>query len=93
MEKVSSWLNIGQKNINLNFILNEISHHSFTTKVDRVPADTIKNNIIIDLYRLLDSFDKTQDIKKQAYESGYFKVDEQDSSQLHLSWIGISQRI
>lgn len=58
MEKVSVWLNIDYENINLNFILNELSNHSFTTKVDREPADTIKNSIIIDLYRLLDGFDK-----------------------------------
>ena len=79
MERVSVWLNIDAENINLNFVLNELSNHSFTTKVDREPADTIKNSIIIDLYRLLDSFDKTKDIKKQAYKSGYFKVDERDS--------------
>ena len=79
MEKVSVWLNIDYENINLNFILNELSNHSFTTKVDREPADTIKNSIIIDLYRLLDGFDKTKDMKQQAYKSGYFKVDEQDT--------------
>ncbi|GEM_PF-131123 len=79
MEKVSVWLNIDEENINLNFILNELSNHSFTTKVDREPADTIKNSVIIDLYRLLDSFDKTNDIKQQAYKSGYFKVDELDA--------------
>lgn len=79
MEKVSVWLNIDEKNINLNFILNELSNYSFTTKVDREPAETIKNSIIIDLYRLLDGFDKAKDMKQQAYKSGYFKVDEQDS--------------
>lgn len=79
MEKVSVWLNIDEENINLNFILNELSNHSFTTKVDREPAETIKNSIIIDLYRLLDGFDKANDMKQQAYKSGYFKVDEQDS--------------
>jgi len=79
MEKVSVWLNIDKDNVNLNFILNELSHHSFTTKVDREPADTVKYSIITHLYQLLDSFDKNRDMKKQAYESGYFKVDEQDS--------------
>lgn len=67
IEKVSVWLNIDQKNINLNFILNELSHHNFMTKVDKEPADTIKNSIIIDLYRLLDSFDKTQDMRQRVH--------------------------
>ncbi|MEB3767092.1 GmrSD restriction endonuclease domain-containing protein [Acinetobacter sp. MD2] len=79
MEKVSVWLNIDSENLNLNFILNELSNHSFTTKVDKEPADTIKYSIITHLYQLLDSFDKARDMKQQAYESGYFKVDEQDS--------------
>lgn len=79
MEKVSVWLNIDKDNINLNFILNEIANYSFSTKVDKEPADTIKNSIVIHLYQLLDSFDKTKDLKQQAYDSGYFKVNVQDS--------------
>lgn len=79
MEKVSVWLGIDKENINLSFLLNELSNHTFTTKVDKEPADTIKYSIITHLYQLLDSFDKTKDMKQQAYESGYFKVDEQDS--------------
>ncbi|MDN5557173.1 MAG: DUF262 domain-containing protein, partial [Acinetobacter sp.] len=79
MEKVSVWLNIDKDNINLNFILNELVHHPFPNKVDGDVGDTIKYSIITNIYQLFDSFDKTKDIKQQAYESGYFKVDEQDS--------------
>lgn len=79
MEKVSVWLNIDQDNVNLSFILNELPHHPIPKKVDGEPGDTIKYSIITHLYQLLDGFDKTRDMKQQAYESGYFKVDEQDS--------------
>lgn len=79
MEKIGVWLNIDERNINLNFILNELPNLNFTTKVDREPANTVKNGIIINLYQLLETFDKTKDMKQQSYESGYFKVDEQDS--------------
>jgi uncharacterized protein with ParB-like and HNH nuclease domain len=81
MEKICVWLDIDKNNINLSFILNELANHSFSTnmKVDKESADTIKNSIIIHLYQLLDSFDKTKDLKIQAYNSGYFKVDDQDT--------------
>ncbi len=81
MEKMCVWLDIDRKNINLSFLLNELSNHTFSmnVKVDKESADTIKNSIIISLYQLLDGFDKSKDLKQQAYDSGYFKVDNQDT--------------
>ena len=79
IEKISTWLNIDKEQINLKFILNELSQQTFTTKVDNEPADAVKNSLIVHLYKILDDFDKSKDLKQQAYDSGYFKIDDQDT--------------
>lgn len=76
LDKLGVWLNVENESIDLKFMMNVVMHHAFNTKVNSQPADSIKASIIMQLLDVTNAFDKTKDLLPQAYQSGYFMIDD-----------------
>lgn len=79
LDKMTSWMEVEDQVINYHFIMNDVFNFTFNKKVNSQPADSIKSAIIVKLLELVDGFDKTKDIIGQAYQSGYFMLDTEQS--------------